>query len=147
MMCPGCPPPLQNTSTYKQADFQHSVNKNQKYSSYFSELSEILQSPKHTTVVRENPQGLYMHTHFVALHKKSTNTHIRQTKIKNPQTPQKLHSFNRPVGTGNSGLRKVSEYASRKKGLGSPRRFFLLFVLKCRSLQMCVGASSLSLAQ
>ncbi len=75
--------------------------------------------------MRENPQGLYMHTHFVALQKKSGKP---QQAKKKPRNLQKTASFTRTVGTGNSGLRKVSEYVSRKKVWDHPGVFFAFLI-------------------
>ncbi len=62
MTCPGCPPPLQNTNNYKNQT-SNILSKNSKYSSSFSELSEILKSPNtYNSCAGESPGLIHAHT-------------------------------------------------------------------------------------
>ena len=140
-MCPGCPPPLQTTSIYKQADFQHSVNKNQTYSSYFSELSEILQSPKtYNSCAGESPGPIHAHTHFVALHNKiGKHTHQATTNQKSADPPKTVFFYS-ISGYGKFWPSKGWRIFFKKKRLGSPMRFVFAFLIKMQTFANVCGS-------
>ena len=62
MTCPGCPPPLQNT-TITKTRLPTLCQTFGKYSSSFSELSEILKSPNtYNSCAGESPGPIHAHT-------------------------------------------------------------------------------------
>ncbi len=71
---PGMSPSITKHKQLQKPDFQHSVKKKVNIRRHSQKCQKYWNRQTHTTVVRENPQGLYMHTHFVALQKKKRQT-------------------------------------------------------------------------
>jgi len=85
-----------------------------------------------------------MHTHFVALHKKSANTHIRQNKIKNPQTPQKLHLLLDQWVREILAFERLANMLQEKKVWDHPGDFFAFLIKMQIFANVCGSTQPLS---
>jgi hypothetical protein len=89
---PWMSPSITKCKQLQKPDFQHSVRKYKTDSSSLSEVSEILKSLNtYNSCAVESPGPIHAHT-FRCTSKKSCKHTASHKIIKNPQTPQKLHS-------------------------------------------------------
>ena len=127
MTCPGCPPPLQNT-TITKTRLPTLCQTFGKYSSPFSELSEILKSPNtYNSCAGESPGPIHAHT----LRCTSTNFckhtagHKKKAKIRRPS--KKLLLLLDQWVRETLAFERLANIRQEKKVWDHPGDLFLLF--------------------
>jgi hypothetical protein len=146
MTCPGCPPPLQNTNTYKNQT-SNIMSNIWKVFVVILRIVRNIEIAKHIQQLCGRIPRAYTCTHN-SLHFNKILQHSRpQTKAKIRRPSKKLLLLLDQWVREILAFERLANILQEKKVWEHPGDLFFLFCLKCRSLQMCVGAPSLPLAQ